>query len=152
MLHQKTKITHLLDELLQFVLESEPQKVSIEIEELDDRVQITVSETGARKSVHECREAECFLNAPQRSELRDYYSGLAGEEAVGPCDLRIVRMMVDGGSIEPSETGIKVLVWWKQEPPRDERKGAGKGIKGASGRLRSAVHRRRDAGAREREQ
>jgi len=115
MLHQKTKITHLLDELLQFVLEAEPQKVSIEIEDLGDRVQVTVAETGARKSAFECNEAECFLNAPQRSEMRDYYSGLAGEESVGPCDLRIVRMMVDGGCIEPSESGMKVSVWWKQE-------------------------------------
>lgn len=115
MLHQKLKITRLLDELLQFVLVAEPQKVSIEIEDLGDRVQITVEEIGARKSVHECREAESFLNAPQRSELRDYYSGLAGEEEISPCDLRIVRMMVDGGSIEPSESGMKVSVWWKQD-------------------------------------
>ena len=34
MLHEKQKIIHLLDELLQFVLEAEPQKVSIEIEDL----------------------------------------------------------------------------------------------------------------------
>jgi hypothetical protein len=115
MLHQKQKITHLLDEMLQFVLKSEPQKVSIEIEDLGDRVQITVVETGARKSAHECREAECFLNTPQRSELSEYYSGLAGEDSLGPCDLSIVRMMVDGGCIEPSEAGMKVSVWWKQE-------------------------------------
>jgi len=115
MLHQKHKITRLLDELLQFVLTVEPQKVSIEIEDLGDRVQITVEESGARKSAHECQEFESFLNAPPRSELRDYYSGLAGEEEVSPCDLRIVRMMVDGGHVEPSETGIKVSVWWKQD-------------------------------------
>lgn len=115
MLHQKQKITHLLDELLQFVLVAEPQKVSIEIEDLGDRVQVAIAESGARKSTHECYEAECFLNAPQRSELRDYYSGLAGEEELGPCDLRIVRMMVDGGCIEPTESGIKVSVWWKQD-------------------------------------
>jgi hypothetical protein len=115
MLHQKQKIIHVLDELLQFVLEVEPQKVAIEIEDLGDRVQILVAETGARKSEHECQEAECFLNTPQRSELRDYYSGLAGEESIRPCDLRIVRMMVDGGCVEPSESGIKVSVWWKQE-------------------------------------
>jgi hypothetical protein len=115
MLHQKQKITHLLGELLHYVLEVEPQKVSIEIEDLGDRVQITVEETGARKSENECQEAECFLNAPRRSELQDYYSGLAGEESVGPCDLRIVRMMVDGGCIEPSESGVKISVWWKQE-------------------------------------
>jgi hypothetical protein len=115
MLHQKQKIIHLLDELLQFVLQSEPQNVSIEIEDTGERVQITISETGARTDAHECREAECFLNAPQRNELRDYYSGLAGEDALGPCDLRIVRMMVDGGCIEPSEEGMKVSVWWKQD-------------------------------------
>jgi hypothetical protein len=115
MLHQKQKITHLLGELLHYVLEVEPQKVSIEIEDLGDRVQITVEETGARKSENECQEAECFLNAPRRSELQDYYSGLAGEETVGPCDLRIVRMMVDGGCVEPSESGTRISVWWKQK-------------------------------------
>ena len=115
MLHQKQKVTRLLDELLQYVLQAEPQKVTIEIEDLGDRVQISVAETGARKSVEECYQAECFLNAPQRSELQDYYSGLAGEESMGPCDLRIVRMMVDGGCIEPTESGLQISVWWKQE-------------------------------------
>ena len=115
MLHQKQKITHLLNELLQYVLTAEPQTVRIEIEDLGDQVRITIEETGARRSAGECRQAECFLNAPRRSELQDYYSGLAGEEAVGPCDLRIVRMMVDGGCIEPSESGMKVSVWWKQD-------------------------------------
>ena len=115
MLHQKQKITRLLAELMHYVLESEPTRVAIEIEDLDDQVKITVEEFGARKSVRECQQAECFLNTPRRSELQDYYSGLAGEEAVGPCDLRIVRMMVDGGCIEPSETGMKVSVWWKQD-------------------------------------
>jgi hypothetical protein len=115
MLHQKQKIAHLLEELLQFVLASEPQRVAIEIEDLGDRVQVTVAESGARKSERECQQATYFLNTPQRIELRDYYSGLAGEESLTPCDLRIVRMMVDGGSIEPTEEGIKVSVWWKQD-------------------------------------
>ena len=115
MLHQKQKVTRLLDELLQYVLQAEPTKVTIEIEDLGDRVQIKVAETGARKSVQECQQAECLLNAPRRSELQDYYSGLAGEEAVGPCDLRIVRMMVDGGCIQPSESGMQISVWWKQD-------------------------------------
>ena len=115
MLHQKQKIARLLDELMHYVLEVEPQRVKIEIEDLDDQVKITVEEFGARRSVRECQQAECFLNTPRRSELQDYYSGLAGEESVGPCDLRIVRMMVDGGCIEPSESGMKVSVWWKQD-------------------------------------
>ena len=115
MLHQKQKITHLLDELLQFVLEAEPQKVTIEIEDLADQSRITVEAIGARRNDRACQQAQCFLNGPRRSELQDYYSGLAGEEAVGPCDLRIVRMMVDGGCIEPSESGVKISVWWKQE-------------------------------------
>ena len=115
MLHQKQKITHLLDELLQYALEAEPQKVRIEIEDLADRVKIDLETIGDRRGDRECQEAQCFLSGPRRSELQDYYSGLAGEEAVGPCDLRIVRMMVDGGCIEPSESGIKMSVWWKQE-------------------------------------
>jgi hypothetical protein len=115
MLHQKQKITHLLDELLQYVLEVEPQKVTIEIEDLLDRTTITVQEFGAKRSDKDCEQAQCFLNGPRRSELQDYYSGLAGEEAVGPCNLRIVRMMVDGGCIEPSESGTKISVWWKQD-------------------------------------
>lgn len=115
MLHQKQKITHVLDELLQYVLKSKPQRVAIDIEDLGDRVKITIEESGARQSASECLQAQCFLNAPRRSELQDYYSGLAGEETIGPCDLRIVRMMVDGGCIEPSESGAKISVWWKQE-------------------------------------
>jgi hypothetical protein len=114
MLHQKQKIMHLLDELLKYALQTEPQKVTIEIEDLGDQVRITVREIGTRRNERECQEAQCFLNAPRRSELQDYYSGLAGEDAVAPCDLRIVRMMVDGGCIEPSESGMQITVWWKQ--------------------------------------
>ena len=115
MLHQKTKIAHLLEELLQYALVAEPQRVTVEIEDLADQVRITVETIGTRRSVQECQQAECFLNAPRRSELQDYYSGLAGEESVGPCDLRIVRMMVDGGCIEPSESRTRISVWWKQD-------------------------------------
>jgi hypothetical protein len=115
MLHQKQKITHLLEELLQYALQAEPQKIKIEIEDRDDQVKIDLETFGARRSDRECYEAQCFLSGPRRSELQDYYSGLAGEESVGPCDLRIVRMMVEGGCIEPSESGVKMSVWWKQE-------------------------------------
>jgi hypothetical protein len=115
MLHQKQKITRLLDELLQYALQAEPQKVIIEIEDTTDQVRITVNEIGARLSERECQQAQCFLSAPRRSELQDYYSGLAGEEAIGPCNLRLVRMMVDGGCIEPTESGTQISVWWKQE-------------------------------------
>ena len=115
MLREKQKIVHLLDELVQYALQSHPQKVTITIEELADKVQITVEDVGARVSVEECRQAQCFLNAPVRSELEDYYGGLAGEESFGSCDLRIVRVLVDGGTIEPREDGVRLSVWWKPE-------------------------------------
>ena len=115
MLREKQKIVHLLDELVQYALQSHPQKVTITIEELADKVQITVEDEGARVNVEECREAQCFLDSPVRNELEDYYGGLAGEESFGRCDLRIVRMLVDGGTIEPGEDGVRLSVWWKPE-------------------------------------
>jgi hypothetical protein len=115
MLKQKTKIAHLLGELLHYVLEAEPQKVTITIEDLEDRIQVTVEDIGAERGVQECAEGESLLNLSGRNELRDYYSGLAGEESLGPCNLRIVGMMVDGGHIETCDTGTKLTVWWKQE-------------------------------------
>ena len=48
MLREKQKIVHLLDELVQCALQSHPQKVTITIEELADKVQITVEDEGAR--------------------------------------------------------------------------------------------------------
>jgi hypothetical protein len=115
MLRQKQKIANLLDELLHYVLQTEPSKVTIEIEDLGQRVQVTVRDTGPRRSTREYRQAERFLNAPQRSELRDYYGGLAGEESCGPCNLHLVGMMVDGGHIEATETGTQLTVWWEPE-------------------------------------
>lgn len=115
MLKQKQKIIHLLGELLQYSLQGEPQKVVITIEDLSDRVQITVEDCGAERSDEECWRAQCLLNAPYRNEMRDYYSGLAGEETVGPCDLRVVRMMVDGGTIESGDSGTRLSVWWAPE-------------------------------------
>ena len=49
MLHQKQKITHLVDELLHYVLQAEPQKVTVEIEDLADQSRITVEAIGARR-------------------------------------------------------------------------------------------------------
>ena len=115
MLKEKQKITHLLGELVSYALACEPQKVTITIEDLEDVIQVTVEDVGAQIDAKECRQAEDFLNISGRNELRDYYSGLAGEEHLGRCDLRIVGMMVDGGHIETGESGTKLTVWWEQE-------------------------------------
>ena len=114
MLKQKQKITHLVDELLHYVLETKPEKVVITIQDLPDRVQMSIEQVGTPCNEQESRRVECLLNAPQRNELRDYYSGLAGEEDCGSCNLRVVRMLIDGGHIEPTERGTRLTVWWKQ--------------------------------------
>jgi len=115
MLKEKQKIAHLLGELVPYALACEPQKVTIAIEDLTDVIQVTVEEIGPQRDENECRQAERLLNSSGRNELKDYYSGLAGEESLGPCDLRIVGMMVDGGSIERSERGTRIVVWWKRQ-------------------------------------
>ena len=115
MLREKHKITHLLGELVAYALECEPQKVTITIEDLADRIQVTVEDAGAQRDQNACQQGERMLNLSGRNELREYYSGLAGEETLGPCNLRIVGMMVDGGHIESHETGTRVTVWWERE-------------------------------------
>ena len=115
MLKEKQKITHLLGELVPYVLASEPQKVTITIEDLEDVIQVTVEDLGKDRDENACREAEQLLNRAGRNELKDYYSGLAGEESLGPCNLRIVSLMVDGGTIEQGECGTRITVWWKRE-------------------------------------
>ena len=114
MLKQKQRITHLMDELLHYMLESEPEKVIITIEDLSDRVQMSIDQVGMPCSEQECRRVERLLNAPRRNELRDYYVGLAGEEDCGSCNMRVVRMLIDGGHIEPTEQGTRLTVWWAQ--------------------------------------
>ncbi|MBN1582548.1 MAG: hypothetical protein JXA89_17700 [Anaerolineae bacterium] len=115
MLKQKQKITHLMDELLHYVLETEPEQVVITIKDLPDRVQMSIDQVGTPRDEQECRRVERLLNAPRRNELRDYYGGLAGEEDCGSCDLRVVSMLIDGGHIEPTEQGTRLTVWWKKE-------------------------------------
>ncbi len=115
MLKQKTKIVGLLDELLNFALLAEPQKVTFAIEDLGERIQITVQDIGSQIGERECRQAERYLNAPRRNELADYYGGLAGKESCALCDLRVVGMMVDGGRIETDDAGTRITVWWKPE-------------------------------------
>lgn len=115
MLREKHKIAHLLGELVPYALESEPQKVTITIEDLGDRIQIAVEDVGAERDAQACQEAECFLNTSGRNEMSEYYSGLAGEVALGPCNLRIVGMMVDGGHVERCPSGTRLTVWWERE-------------------------------------
>jgi hypothetical protein len=115
MLKQKQKITHVIDELLHYVLGTEPQKVVITIKDLSDRVQMSIDQVGTPCSEQECRRVERLLNAPRRNELRDYYSGLAGEEDCGSCNLRVLRMLIDGGHIEATEQGTRLTVWWQQD-------------------------------------
>jgi hypothetical protein len=115
MLREKQKIAHLLGELVSYALEGQPQKVTITIEDLRDMIQITVEDVGAQRDEQACRQAEGLLNIADRNELKDYYSGLAGEESLEPCNLRLVGMMVDGGSIEQSASGTRLTVWWERE-------------------------------------
>lgn len=115
MITEKKKIAHLLGELVPYALQSEPQKVTITIEDLGERIQITVEDSGRKRDAAECQDAECLFNVGGHNELKDYYSGLAGEELLGPCNLRIVGMMVNGGHIEQEESGTKLTVWWKRD-------------------------------------
>jgi len=115
MITEKQKIAHLLAELVPYVLESEPQKITITIEDLGDKIQITVEDSGKKRDATECLRAEPLFKAGGHDQFKDYYSGLAGEELLGPCNLRIVGMMVDGGHIEQSEAGTKLTVWWERE-------------------------------------
>lgn len=115
MITEKQKIAHLLGELVPYVLESEPQKVTITIEDLGEKIQITVEDSGKKRDATECLSAESLFNIREHDQFKDYYSGLAGEELLGPCNLRIVGMMVDGGHIEHDAAGTKLTVWWKRE-------------------------------------
>ncbi|MBN1640898.1 MAG: sensor histidine kinase [Anaerolineae bacterium] len=115
MLREKHKITHLLGELISYALAQEPQRVTITIEDLADRIQVTVEDTGAQRDERECQQVERFLNAAVRNELKDYYSGLAGEGSLEPCNLRVVGMVVDGGRVERREAGTRLTVWWARE-------------------------------------
>lgn len=113
MLREKQKIIHILDELLSFALRSHPQQVTIAIEQREGLVRITLREPSLEFSPQECKEIEEILNRPSRQELREYYSGLAGEETLTPHGLRLVGMMVDGGHIESSKGEVSLTVWWK---------------------------------------
>ncbi|MDY7040659.1 MAG: ATP-binding protein [Chloroflexota bacterium] len=115
MIKQKRKIVRLLDELLCYALQADPQKVVVTIEDLTDEIKITVEDDGAQRSEEEFRQAEYILNAPCRNEMKDYYSGLAGEETVGLCRLRIVGMMIDGARVESGDKGTRLSVWWAQK-------------------------------------
>ena len=115
MLRQKQKIIHVLDELLNYALKDHSRKVIITIEDLDDKVKITLKDEGAPVSEQECQEAQIMLNAPHRNEMADYYGGLAGEESFGTRSLRLARLMVDGGAVETCGPGMRLSVWWQQE-------------------------------------
>ena len=115
MIKHRRKIANLLDELLHYALQADPQKVVATIERLTGEVRITVEDDGARRLEEERRQAEDILNAPCRNEMKDYYGGLAGEETIGLCRLRIVGMMVDGARIEACDGGTRVSVWWAEE-------------------------------------
>ncbi|MBC7248976.1 MAG: sensor histidine kinase [Anaerolineae bacterium] len=115
MIKQKRKIVSLLDELLYYALQADPQKVVVTIEDQEGEIRITVEDDGAQRSEEECRQAECILNAPCRNEMKDYYSGLAGEETVGLGRLQVVGMMIDGARVEPGDKGTRLSVWWAQQ-------------------------------------
>jgi len=115
MIRHGRKIINLLDELLHYALQANPQKVVVTVECLPDKVSITMEDDGARRSEEERRQAECVLNAPCRNEMKDYYGGLAGEETVGLARLRIAGMMVDGAQITRGDEGTRLSVWWAQK-------------------------------------
>ena len=115
MIKHGRKIINLLDELLHYALQANPQKVVVTVECLPDKVSITMEDDGAQRSEEECRQAECILNEHCLNEMEDYYSGLAGEETVGLARLRIVGMMVDGAQIACGDEGTRFSVWWAQK-------------------------------------
>ncbi|TVR67930.1 MAG: hypothetical protein EA427_12010 [Spirochaetaceae bacterium] len=100
-------ILHLIGEVGHYILEGDPQRMSINLHLEQDGFHLTILDD-IERSDEEIGAMEASLHHTERPELAGYYGSMAGLEMVGHARLNLVGWQIHHGDVQRVEGGTRI--------------------------------------------
>ena len=106
----KEYIMHLLAEISNFILESQPSRMVISLHQESDGLHLSIMDNTGRSddSLESIRKA---LNTSVRPELAEYYGSMAGSDLIGSARLNLIGWQVKHADVTRIAEGTKIDLW-----------------------------------------
>lgn len=108
----KTKeyIMHLLAEISNFVLESQPSRMVISLHQEEDGLHLSIMDDTVRTD-ETLDKIRTGLNLADRPELAEYYGSMAGTDLIGSARLNLIGWQVKHADVGRIDSGTKIDLW-----------------------------------------
>jgi len=103
-------ITHLISEISEYILESDPMRMVISLHQEEDGLHLSVMDD-AEHSDEEIERMERDLNSQKRPELSGYYGAMTDHSFMGTARLSLLGWQVKHTDITRIDKGIKIDFW-----------------------------------------
>lgn len=99
MKHEVKKVSKIVDELIEFCFLHATEKVSVTVENKEDRFEILAHSDNVNCSNEKVERLKELLNVQRQNEIEEYYWQLAGEDEHNG-EFSLVGMMVDEAEVK----------------------------------------------------
>jgi hypothetical protein len=110
--NMKTKeyVMHLLSQVSNYVLESQPMRMVISLHQEEDGLHLSILDD-TKRDEEEIADMEKALNSSDRPELADYYGSMAGSDLIGAARLNLIGWQVKHADVVRTSEGTKIDLW-----------------------------------------
>ncbi|HAK46317.1 MAG TPA: hypothetical protein DCO79_10430 [Spirochaeta sp.] len=109
-MRRKDLISHLINEISNYVLESDPMRMVISLHQEEDGLHLSIMDD-APHSDEEIEQMEKDLNSQKRPELAGYYGSMTGRDLLGASRLNLLGWQVKHTDVNRIDKGIKIDFW-----------------------------------------
>jgi hypothetical protein len=106
----KEFLLHLLAEISNYILESNPQRMVISLHQEEDGLHLCVVDSHIRTD-EELQAISDALNSTERPELAEYYGSMGGSDLLGAARLNLIGWQIKCGDVSRTGSGTKIDLW-----------------------------------------
>ncbi len=109
-MQNKEYLLHILAEVSNYILESNPRRMVINLHQEEDGMHLCVLDDHKR-SDSELEVISKALNTTERPELAEYYGSMGGSDLLGSVRLSLVGWQIKHADVSKTEEGTKIDLW-----------------------------------------
>ncbi len=109
-MRRKDLILHLIGELSNYLLESNPRRIVISLHQEEDGLHLSVLDDNPHTD-EEIEQIDKALNSRKRPELAGYYGAMTGHDMLGASRLNLLGWQVKHCDVSRTRDGIKIDIW-----------------------------------------
>ncbi|MBU0937284.1 MAG: hypothetical protein KKI09_11260 [Spirochaetes bacterium] len=106
----KEYLLHLLAEISNYILDSEPHRMVISLHQEPDGMHLAVMDDNKRPD-EELEAMSKALNSSARPELAEYYGSMGGSDLLGTARLNIIGWQIKRADVGRIAEGTKIDLW-----------------------------------------